>query len=353
MKKLALVVIVVLLVAGMATFTLYSRANEPYRGYSGDARELEIPAGEGTKAIGQRLVEAGIVRDVITFRVALWLTGDARRLKAGEYLFDRPMTARDVIGKIARGEVDLVNVTFREGLTIAEMAGIFQAQGFGSALSFRDAAGAPALVADLDPLARDLEGYLFPETYAVSRRETAPQMVHAMVDRFKHVLTPALREAAAARGLTVRQFVTLASIVEKETASADERSMVAAVYTNRLRIGMGLQCDPTVIYALQKAGRFDGNLRRDDLLFDSPYNTYRYRGLPPGPIAAPGRSSLEAAAHPADQDYLYFVSRNDGTHAFARTLDEHNRNVQEFQVQYFRDKRLAAQRRESAPALGR
>jgi UPF0755 protein len=144
--------------------------------------------------------------------------------------------------------------------------------------------------------------------------------------------------------VTVRQLVTLASIVEKETAQPAERPEVAAVYANRLRIGMALQCDPTVIYALERVGRFDGNLRRDDLMFDSPYNTYRYAGLPPGPIASPGKASLEAAAHPADVNFLYFVSRNDGSHAFARTLDEHNRNVQQYQVQYFRARRSAERR---------
>ena len=153
-------------------------------------------------------------------------------------------------------------------------------------------------------------------------------------------MSTALRERAAARGLSVRQLVTLASIVEKETGVAEERPLVAAVYSNRLKVGMGLQCDPTVIYALERAGRYDGNLRRTDLAFDSPYNTYRYAGLPPGPIAAPGRASLEAAANPADVPYLYFVSRNDGSHAFAATLEEHNRNVQKFQVEYFRAKRL-------------
>jgi UPF0755 protein len=161
-----------------------------------------------------------------------------------------------------------------------------------------------------------------------------------MTDRFRQVFTPELQAAARDAGLSVRQLVTLASLVEKETGRPEERVTVAAVYRNRLRIGMGLQCDPTVIYALQKAGLFDGNLRRDDLQFDSPYNTYRRRGLPPGPIAAPGQGSLEAAARPADVDYLYFVSRNDGSHEFARTLAEHNRNVQRYQIQYFRDRRL-------------
>ena len=134
--------------------------------------------------------------------------------------------------------------------------------------------------------------------------------------------------------------MTLASIVEKETARPDERPIVAAVYSNRLRIGIPLQCDPTVIYALLRAGSYTGNLKHDDLAFDSPYNTYRYPGLPPGPIASPGRSSLAAAVHPAAADFLYFVSRNDGSHEFARTLDEHNRNVQKYQVRYFREKRL-------------
>ena len=206
---------------------------------------------------------------------------------------------------------------------------------------------------DLDRSATDLEGYLFPETYAVSRHVMPQQLVRAMVERFTRVLTQDLRDAASARGLSVRQLVTLASIIEKETGAASERPLVAAVYSNRLKIGMGLQCDPTVIFALQRAGRFDGNLSREDLAFDSPYNTYRYPGLPPGPIAAPGKGSLEAAARPADADYLYFVSRNDGTHAFARTLDEHNHNVQEFQVQYFREKRLAERRRGQAATSGR
>jgi peptidoglycan lytic transglycosylase G len=172
------------------------------------------------------------------------------------------------------------------------------------------------------------------------RRDTqASALVAQMVGEFQKALSPALREAAKARGLNVREVVSLASLVEKETSVAEERPLVAAVYLNRKRIGMPMQADPTVIFALERAGKYDGNLRRDDLQFDSPYNTYRYPGLPPGPIAAPGKASLEAAANPADVDYLYFVSKNDGSHAFARTLAEHNRNVQEWQVEYFRKER--------------
>ena len=162
-----------------------------------------------------------------------------------------------------------------------------------------------------------------------------------MVSGFEKALTPEIRQQAAARGLGIRELVTLASLVEKETGKAEERPVVAAVYSNRLKIGMGLQCDPTVIYALERAGRYTGNLTREDLRFDSPYNTYRYAGLPPGPIAAPGKASLAAAANPADVPYLYFVSRNDGSHAFASTLDEHNRNVRQYQVEYFRNPKPA------------
>ena len=249
------------------------------------------------------------------------------------------MTPLEVIDKIARGDAFVVSLTFPEGLTMAEMAKVFESHGLGPASAFLGAAKEVSLVGELDPAAKDLEGYLFPETYVVPRKTDAPKLVRLMVERFAHVFTPELRAAASARQLSVRQAVTLASIVEKETAKAEERPLVAAVYTTRLRIGMPLQCDPTVIYALQRAGSYTGNLRHDDLALDSPYNTYRYAGLPPGPIASPGRASLEAAVHPADADFLYFVSRNDGSHVFAKTLDEHNRNVQKYQVQYFRERR--------------
>ena len=240
----------------------------------------------------------------------------------------------------ARGDVFLQPITFREGLNIRQMAAIFEERGFGTAREFIKAASNQEAIAEIDRQATDLEGYLFPDTYTMPRKVTAEQLVSRMATRFEQSLSPAIREKAAARGLTVRQLVTLASLVEKETGKGEERPLVAAVYSNRLKIGMGLQCDPTVIYALERAGRYNGNLTREGLKFDSPYNTYRYAGLPPGPIAAPGLAALEAAADPADVPYLYFVSRNDGSHAFATTLDEHNRNVHQWQVLYFREKRL-------------
>jgi UPF0755 protein len=339
MRKIALLSFLMVVGAGAAAAVFYVRAQQPYRGYTGAEQFVDIPSGASSAGIGDRLVAGGVIRTVASYRLALWLSGQGRHLKAGEYRFDRPMTPLEVIDKIARGDAFVLSFTFPEGLTMAEMAKIAESHGLGSASTFLDAARDTSLIHDLDSAANNLEGYLFPDTYNVSRKTDAPKLVHLMADRFEHVFTAELREAAAAHQLSVRQAVTLASIVEKETAKAEERPLVAAVYLNRLRIGMPLQCDPTVIYALQRAGTYSGNLRRDDLMFDSPYNTYRYPGLPPGPIASPGRTSLDAAVHPAaNADFLYFVSRNDGSHVFAKTLDEHNRNVQKYQVQYFRDR---------------
>ncbi|HUU35304.1 MAG TPA: endolytic transglycosylase MltG [Vicinamibacterales bacterium] len=336
----ALVLATVLVIAaGTAAVALRTRALEPFRGYAGVEQFVAVAPGSGPATIRGRLVGAGVVRDDLTYRVALWLTGRARQLKAGEYRFAEPLSAVEVIERIARGEIYTRPVTFREGLMITEMADVYAAAGLGRRDAFLAAATDVSLIRDLDAEATDLEGYLFPDTYLVPRQTPATTLVAQMVRGFRAALPPALIARAAADGLSVRQVVTLAALVEKETAQDVERPIVAAVYRNRHRIGMGMQADPTVIYALQRAGKWDGNLSRADLAFDSPYNTYRYGGLPPGPIAAPGRRALEAVVSPAAVDYLYFVSRNDGTHVFAETLPEHNRNVFEWQVKYFRERR--------------
>ncbi len=335
-RVLAIVCLLALTAAGLAGWRQVSGLSVPFRAYAGSEQFVQIDPGMTTADIGARLVDAGVIRDAWTWRIALWRGGQARRLKAGEYRFDRPLTAAEVVGVLARGEVYLRSITFPEGLTVRQMAKLFAERGFGDAGAFAAAAGDPSAIVSLDPLARDLEGYLFPDTYSLARSATAADLVRKMVARFEAVWSPDLREAAAAAGLTTRQAVTLASLVEKETARPDERATVSAVYHNRLRIRMGLQCDPTVIYALERAGRYTGNLTKADLAVDSPYNTYRYAGLPPGPIAAPGRAALAAAVRPAEVDYLYFVSRNDGSHAFAATLAEHNQNVYRYQVRFFR-----------------
>ena len=335
-RVLGILFLLVLVAAGAAGWWFYTGVDRPFKGYADAEQFVDIPKGSGSVGIAKQLADAGVIRDVNSFRLALWLSGKGRRLQAGEYRFDHAMTAREVADKIARGDIYVRPITFPEGLTIKQMAALYESKGFGPAQEFLTAAKNAALVSAVDPEAKDLEGYLFPDTYKLKRKENAEQLVPKMVTAFMKAMTPDLLEKADERGLTLRQLLTLASIVEKETGNKDERPLVAAVYANRLRIGMPLQCDPTVIYALDRAGRYNGNLTHDNLLYDSPYNTYRYPGLPPGPIASPGRASIEAAASPAPAEYLYFVSKNDGTHAFAKTLDEHNKNVQKYQVEYFK-----------------
>ena len=320
------------------------RVETPYQAYEEDGVFVDIQPGDSSPVIAARLAAAGVVRDQWTFRLAVWRSGLARGLQAGEYHFSDPLSSMEVIDKIAAGQVYLRSITFPEGLTVAEMAGVFDESDFGTGDEFIKQAQRVELIQDLDPEAVTLEGYLFPETYLLPRGATPADIVEAMVAQFRRSLSDELRAEAARHDQSVRDVVILASLIQKETGSAGEYQLVSAVYNNRLRIGMALQCDPTVIYALELDGLYDGNLTRENLRYDSPYNTYRYPGLPPGPIAAPGLGALEAAVGPADVPYLYFVSRNDGSHEFASTLREHNRNVQRYQVEYFRARRREERR---------
>ena len=325
-----------LIVAGVTATRLVARWEAPFHGYSTADVFVEIAPGSSALAIAHQLVGSGVVQDLWAWRYALWKTSLGRELKAGEYRFNRPLSALEVIDKIAHGKVHLRPITFPEGLTISAMALIFGQSSFGTTAAFLEASRRVEMIVALDPEASSLEGYLFPDTYSLPRTATADDLAETMVARFKVVFGESLRRQAAETGLSVPEVVTLASLVERETALAEERPLIAAVFRNRLSMGMALQCDPTVIYALDRAGLYDGNLTRANLTFDSRYNTYRYSGLPPGPIAAPGLPSLEAAVQPADVGYLYFVSRNDGSHVFASSLREHNRNVREYQRRFFR-----------------
>jgi len=316
----------------------YYRLDAPYRGFTEEEVFVEIPQGAGVSGIASRLAAAGVVSNALVFRIAARLSGDERKLQAGEYRFSEAATPGEIIARLAKGDVYARMVTFREGLTMFEMADVFAESGIGTAAEFLAEARDTSRIKTVDPRASSLEGYLFPDTYKLPRAAGAKGTVDAMVAGFLRVFDADLRAEAAARGLSTHEAVTLASIVERETGQAQERPLVSAVYQNRLRINMPLQCDPTVIYALQLARRWNGNLTRDHLQLNSPYNTYRNPGLPPGPIASPGRASLEAAVRPANAPYLYFVSRNDGSHVFASTLAEHNRNVQQWQVKYFKNR---------------
>jgi UPF0755 protein len=258
-------------------------------------------------------------------------------LKAGVYEFDRELTPVDVLDKIVRGDVVLKSVTVREGLDRFAVAKLFIAEGLGSDADWKKATSEVELIRDIAPSADSLEGYLFPDTYKFDPGTPATTIVHAMVANFRRNWGDEL--STITTGLDVHQTVTLASIVETEAQLPQERPIVASVYFNRINKHMLLGADPTVIYALKLAGHWDGNIHKRDLQIDSPYNTYRKPGLPPGPIANPGLASLRAAAAPATTPFLYFVARNDGSHVFATNIDEHNRNVEKFQRQYFRDLR--------------
>jgi UPF0755 protein len=274
-----------------------------------------------TRHIAFALKSAGVIRSSTAF--LLWhFVVHPRTLKAGEYLFDQPANALQVHRRLARGDVYVHSVVIPEGFNIFEIAQAMQAAGLGSEQEFLQAARTDTiLIKDLDPQATSLEGYLFPDTYQFTRTETPTDMLAIMVHRF--------RAQARAMGLTgnTHQVVTMASIVEKETAVAEERPVVASVYYNRLDQHVALDADPSIIYAELLAGKYSGALHHDDMQFDSAYNTYRHIGLPPGPIANPGLASLRAAMHPANSPYLYFVSAGDGHHRFAATLEEHNHNV--------------------------
>ena len=315
---------------------VWNRIHESSKAYDAEVF-IEIPPGTSAQEIGRQLVAQGVIQDKFAFRAALWWSGRSHALQAGEYQFSKPLSAVAVIERLARGDVYTRPITFPEGLTIADMSAIYESHGFGSAQNFIEATRDVSAIIKLDQQAMNLEGYLFPETYMLPNDTQASVLAMMMVSRFKVVYEEELnRLTSEEQELSIRELVTLAGLIEKETAHDDERQLVAGVYIKRLRIGMPMQADPTLIYALQQAGQYDGNIRKVDFSFDSPYNTYKYPGLPPGPIASPGRASIAAALNPADVPYLYFVSRNDGTHAFSRTLAEHNLNVRRYQRPYSR-----------------
>lgn len=320
------------------------KLQRPYQGYEGTEKLVTVPSGTAAGQVLQILEREGVLADAKLARTYLiYFMGDPR-IQAGEYRFRGPLTTAEVLNMLVEGRIVTRSVTIIEGLTLEEIADQLARAKFGRREVFLDLMRSPRLIADLDPDAPDLEGYLFPETYsfasATREREVVETLVRTFRKRFESDVRPLITGDR-----TVRQVVTLASIVEKEAQVPSERPLIAAVYQNRLDRRIGLAADPTVIYALKRLGRWNGNIRREDLRMESPYNTYRYAGLPPGPICSPGLASLKAAAQPADVPHLYFVSRNDGTHVFAETLTEHNRNVERWQRQYWRDRR-AQERRE-------
>ncbi len=291
---------------------------------------IDIPQGASFGEVTERLGEEGLITSQFSFRLLGKLTKRETRIKPGEYRLNRAMRPMDLLDTLVRGDIVQYPIVIPEGLSSRQIAEVFQTAGLVEAETFMQWVRDEPFIRALGFEGDSLEGYLFPETYHFSKQASPKQILTRIVNQFKTIYEASFHQRADELGMTQKEVVTLASIIEKETAVPVERTTVSAVFHNRLKKKMRLQSDPTVIFSLAD---FDGNLTRAHLKNNSPYNTYRFSGLPPGPIANPGREAIYAALHPEAVDYLYFVSKNNGTHFFSRTLEEHNAAVRKFQIE--------------------
>ncbi len=304
----------------------------PPRNFPSEKVFFEVEKGMGIGATAQALKEKGLIRARLPFVISYRLFFYPQKIKAGEYAFSSPLRPKEILDMMVKGKVYLHAVTIPEGLTGQEISPLVapllsDGQG-GFEAAFKDTAS----IRSLAPLAKNLEGYLFPETYSFARGISGKDAVEAMISQFRSVFDQARLSRTKALGMALPEIVVLASLIEKESAVAEEKRLVSAVLHNRLRLGMKLDCDPTIIYALKQEGKYQGRLRKKDMSLDSPYNTYLHAGLPPGPICNPGLEAIDAALSPAAENYLYFVAKDDGSHYFSRTFAEHQNAVRRYQL---------------------
>lgn len=315
----------VVLIAATAGVWVLSRLNQPYAGFAKPVF-IEFSRGTSTRAMASELASKGVIRDRWLFLAARGLRRGSN-LQAGEYRFDKPASPLEVFGRIARGDIYYMELLIPEGFNMFDIAEAVSKLGTMQPETFLAAARNPELVRDLDPDAPSLEGYLFPSTYRIHRHTTARQICRLMTDEFR------TEWKALGAGADVHATITLASLVEREARRPEERPMVASVFQNRLKLGMRLDCDPTTVYAALLDHRYRGTIYRSDLANTSPWNTYQHAGLPPGPIANPGLSSIQAALAPAETHYLFFVAKADGSggHNFSESLAKHDLAVAQYQ----------------------
>jgi UPF0755 protein len=315
---------ILILAAILGAGVLYYFLIRPYAGFHGEAF-VEIPKGASTPTIARLLADAGVVEYPWQFLLARVLRPSAR-LPAGEFRFTSPASTLDVYGRIARGDVFYYELKIPEGLNMFDIASVVAGLGFTTEPEFLTAARDPSLISDLAPAAPTLEGYLFPDTYRVTRHTSARELCRILTQRFR-VEWKRLDSTA-----DVHQTVTLASLIEKEAAVPEDRPLIASVFRNRLNIGMKLDCDPTTVYAALLQGRYRGTIHQSDLASPNAYNTYQHAGLPPGPIANPGIASLRAALKPAVTEYVYFVARPDGSgrHQFSKDIAAHRQAAAQY-----------------------
>jgi len=331
LRVLVALVLLFLLAAGAAAGFLWYSIEKPFGKIPPEGVFVQIPHGASRRTVAHILKQDGVIRSAIGFEI--YARRHAKRTPvAGEYFFEHPLTGKEAFWKLANGEVYVQAFTVREGDTLFDIAQNLEAEKLMKAVDFLKAASDPGPVHDIAPNAKSLEGFLFPATYNLPRHESAADLASMMTRKFREALQRIAPDELdpLIPGTPLLSVVTLASLVESETPKPEERTLVAGVYTNRLRKGMLLQCDPTVIYALKQADHYNPPLTLKDLRYDSPYNTYVHSGLPPGPIGNPGESAIRAALAPAPTDFLYFVANTQGGHFFASTLAEHNKNVAKY-----------------------
>lgn len=318
--------LLVLTIAGLAAALgiVWSR---PFRNYPEPQKFVLIPRGTSSYQVARLLHQEGVVRHWSWILIYLKTVKRSAPLQAGEYCFDSPLSVVQVADKLIRGLVYYHELTIPEGYSLFDIAELLEQKGFASADEFWAAASRTDRIAEFAVAPKNLEGFLFPDTYRLARGTTADEIMSMMIERFRQVYSELVEAEVRNSTLRFDQVLTLASLIEKETGIDGERELISAVFHNRLKKRMPLQCDPTVIYAARLNGHYRGKIFQSDLDFNSPYNTYRHPGLPPGPIANPGKRSIEAALRPAPVDYLYFVANNQGGHVFSKTLEAHQRAV--------------------------
>jgi UPF0755 protein len=331
-KKL-LIIVSPFVILGCATLWLYydlrTYAETPAKVGALDKIVVNVSTGQSLKSTANILHQKEIIKDALRFVLIARIKGYDKRMKAGEYLLSAAMPPEKILDIMVKGAVQLHKLTVPEGYNIYQIGELVTKANFGKNGEFVQAAKDTLLAKKIGLETETFEGYLFPDTYFFPREITVEKIIMAMVQRFRTVFTSEWEVRAKSLGLTVHQIVTLASIIEKETGASFERPIISSVFHNRLKKKMRLESDPTVIYGIEN---FDGNLTRKHLKTRTPYNTYKIKGLPAGPIANPGRASLEAALYPADTSYIYFVSKKDNTHQFSTNLKQHNKAVRKYQL---------------------
>jgi UPF0755 protein len=318
---------VVIIAVSLILLDINEYAKKP-AGVDKTEKIITVEMGDKFKVTAANLHEAGVINDPVKFRLFAIIKRYDKKIKAGEYALSSSMPPAVILDMMVRGKTYLHKITIPEGYNLRQIAAVISGAGFGTVQDIMKKTSDPSFISSHGIDAESLEGYIYPDTYYFPKDESVENIISAMVERLWSVFKPEWKKKAEEIGFSIHQVITLASIIEKETGDKDEREQIASVFFNRLNKGMRLETDPTVIYGIKN---FDGNITRKHLSTKNPYNTYKIDGLPPGPISSPGYDSIKAALYPAETSYLFFVSKNDGTHHFSTNFKEHNRAVNKYQ----------------------